>query len=183
MWKERQPALSKSRLVFIDETGSNAAMVRRYGYARRGVPALIVAPVHASHHTIVGAMTDTGLLTSMMVQGAVNGAAFLVFLEHFLVPTLRPGDIVVMDNVRTHKVKGVRELIESAGATIAYQPPYSPDLNPIELLWAHAKDYVRGLAPRSIKNLIAAFGSAFRRIKPEHCRGWFLTCGYKAQLL
>ena len=179
----RQESLSKSRLVFIDETGSNAAMARRYGYARRGAPAVIVAPVHAAHHTIVGAMTGAGMLTSMMLPGAVDGPAVLVFLEHFLVPRLQPGDIVVMDNVRTHKVAGVKELIEGAGATIAYQPPYSPDLNPIELLWAFAKDFVRGMGPRSIENLTAAFGTAFQRVKPEHCRGWFRACGYQAQQL
>ena len=128
-------------------------------------------------------MTGTGLLTSMMLPGAVDGPAFLVFLEHFLVPTLQPGDIVVMDNVRTHKVAGVKDLIEGAGATIAYQPPYSPDLNPIELLWAFAKDYVRGMGPRSIENLMNAFGTAFQRVKPEHCRGWFRACGYQAQQL
>ena len=158
-------------------------MARRYGYARRGAPAVIVAPIHGPHHTIGGAMTGTGLLTSMMLPGAVDGPAFLVFLEHFLVPTLQPGDIVVMDNVRTHKVAGVKELIEGAGATIAYQPPYSPDLNPIELLWAFAKDYVRGMGPRSIENLTNAFGTAFQRVKPEHCRGWFRACGYQAQQL
>lgn len=180
-WKTQQPSLSKSRLVFIDETGSNAAMCRRFGYARIGTPAVIQAPLHAAHHSLVGAMTSSGLLTSMLVKGAVDGAAFLVFLKECLVPHLKPGDVVVMDNVRTHKVKGVRELVEGAGATVAYQPPYSPDLNPIELLWGFVKRLVRGLGPRSVDNLIEAFRHAFSAIKPEHCAAWFRACGYDTQ--
>ena len=156
-------------------------MRRRYGYAKTGQPAIIEAPTHAAHHSVVGAMTADGFLTSMMVPGAVNGVAFLVFLEHCLVPCLRPGDIVVMDNVRTHKVKGVRELIEAAGAHVEYQPPYTPEANPIELLWAFVKRHVRGLGPRTHANLVQAFKTGFEMVKPEHCAAWVRKCGYDTQ--
>lgn len=168
-------------MVFIDETGSNAAMARRVGWSQKGERVSIERPSYASNVSLVGAMGIDGLRTSMAVTGSIDGDAFLVFVEQFQVPELRPGDIVVMDNLRVHKVAGVQELIESVGASVLYQPPYSPDLNPIELLWAWLKAGLRKAAPRTVQRVKSVMGAVLRKLPTDHCAGWFRHCGYGGQ--
>lgn len=122
-----------------------------------------------------------GFRAAMAIRGPVDGDVFIAYLEHVLCPTLKAGDIVVMDNLRVHKIEPVRALIEGAGATVMYQPPYSPDLNPIELTWAWMKGHLRGMAPRNVTALIEAMGQLQRRVTPHMCQNWIRHCGYGGQ--
>lgn len=169
------------RLIFLDETGCNAAMGRRIGWSLKGQRVSLEKPAHASNISLVGAIGLDGVRPCMTVRGGIDGDAFLAYLREILCPALRPGDIVVMDNLRVHKVNGVRELIEAAGATVRYQPPYSPDFNPIELMWAWMKGQLRGMAPRKVSRLIDAIGKVALRVEARHCAAWFRHCGYGDQ--
>ena len=133
--------------MFIDETWATTTMARRYGRARRG--ARVVAAVPHGHWkttTFLAARRHNGMTAPCVFEGAINGARFLAYVEQALVPTLRPGDVVVLDNLSAHKVAGVRAAIEAAGAELLYLPPYSPDLNPIELAFAKLKALLRSAA-------------------------------------
>ena len=139
-WTEDQPSLDPARLVFIDETGTSTNMTRLRGRARRG--ARLVGRVPHGHWkitTFVAGLRCDAVTAPFVIDRPMNGAIFRTYLERCLVPTLTTGDIVVMDNLSSHKVAGVREAIEAAGATLRYLPPYSPDFNPIELLFAKLK--------------------------------------------
>lgn len=114
----------------------------------------------------------------MVTEGATNRLVFTGFIESFLVPVLRPGDIVVMDNLSSHKAIRVAEAIEAAGAEVWYLPPYSPDLNPIELMWSKVKNHLRGIAARTKRTLISAVGKALNAVTPEDLAGWFAHDGY-----
>ena len=130
-----------NQLIFIDETGFHFHMSRRYARAVRGERATMSEPFKkSSNHTLVGALGSSGMSTSMLIEGAMDGTAFLTFIQHFLVPILSQGTIVIMDNLPAHKVKGVRERIEETGATLTYLPPYSPEFNPIEECWSKIKE-------------------------------------------
>jgi len=138
--------------VFIDETWATTTMARRYGRARRG--ARVVAAVPHGHWkttTFLAARRHNGMTAPCVFEGAINGARFLAYVEQALVPTLRPGDVVVLDNLSAHKVAGVRAAIEAAGAELLYLPPYSPDLNPIELAFAKLKALLRSAASRTVE--------------------------------
>jgi transposase len=153
--------LKPERLVFIDETWATTAMARRYGRALRG--ARVVAAVPHGHWkttTLLAALRHHGLTAPCVFDGAINGARFLAYIEQVLAPTLRPGDVVVLDNLSAHKVKGVRAAIEAAGAELLYLPPYSPDLNPIELAFAKLKALLRAAAKRTIEALWQAIAHA-----------------------
>jgi transposase len=123
----------------------------------------------------------TRVVTTMMVVGAVDADVFFEFVRAFLLPELQRGDIVVLDNVSFHKVAKVAALFEAAGIRVLYQPPYSPEFNPIELLWAKLKDRLRALAPRTIKRLEADVGTVLREITAKNCEAWFRHCGYVPQ--
>jgi transposase len=139
-WREAQGGLSIDRLVFIDETWATTNMTRRYGRARRGQRLVAAVPHgHWKTTTFIGALTADGLVAPTVIDGAVNGEIFLAYVEQVLVPTLTPGKIVVMDNLSSHKIEGVRTAIEATGAELRYLPPYSPDLNPIEQAFAKPK--------------------------------------------
>ena len=114
--------------------------------------------------------------------GAVNGEKFKAYLQELLAPKLRPGDIVVMDNLRAHKVEGVKEIIETAGATVLYLPPYSPDLNPIEQMWSKIKAFLRKLKARTVQDLYNAIPKAFAAVTSDDSRGWFKCAGYSVPL-
>jgi len=142
------------RLVFIDETGVNTKMTRTYGRSRRG--SRVVAKVRHGHWkttTFVAALRDEGLTAPTVIDGPMNGDLFLAYVQQQLVPTLKPGDVVVMDNLASHKRAGVREAIEAAGAKLVYLPPYSPDLNPIELVFSKLKWLVRSREERTMEGL------------------------------
>ena len=127
---------------------------------------------------MIGALNSEGVSTLMTTNGGTTGQVFLAFIEHFLVPTLKPGQIVVMDNLASHKVKGVRELIEAAGCKVAYLPPYSPDLNPIENCWSKMKACIRGIGARTYDKLDSAIAWAMDQVSSSDVLGWAKHCGY-----
>lgn len=171
--------MSIDRLVFIDETWAATNMTRRQGRALRGERLVAAVPYgHWKTTTFIGALRSSGLTAPVVIDGAVNGDIFLTYVGQVLVPTLRPGDIVVMDNLSSHKVAGVREAIEAAGAELRYLPPYSPDLNPIEQLFAKFKALLRKTAARSVEALWTAIGRLVERFAPEECVNYFRNSGY-----
>ena len=180
-WRAEQPALDPERLVFVDETWASTAMARRYGRAPVGERLVDGVPHgHWQTTTFVAALRQDGLTAPMVIDGAVNGDLFVAYVEQMLVPTLRPGDVVVMDNLSCHKRAQVRALIETAGCTVRYLPPYSPDLNPIELAFAKLKALLRKAAQRTVDGLWDFLGEVLEAFSPEECRNYFRHCGYPA---
>jgi transposase len=173
--------LKASRLVFIDETAVTTKMTRLYGRAPLGER--LVAKVPHGHWktlTLVAACRVDGMTAPYVVDGAMDGPAFLAYVEQVLVPTLKKRDIVFMDNVRTHKVAGVREAIRTAGAELRYLPPYSPDLNPIENVYSKLKSALRKGAARTVDALTKLVGRSLKAIAPSDCAGYFRHAGYRA---
>lgn len=132
--------------------------------------------------TVLGALTLAGITALMTIEGATSGQVFSAFVTQVLVPTLRKGDVVVMDNLGAHKVETAREAIEAAGARIIFQPPYSPDMNPIENGWSKVKNDVAKQEPRTIKDLDKAIAKAAKRVTPSDAKGWFKNCGVAYQI-
>jgi transposase len=154
-------------------------MTRRYGRAKRGQR--LVAPVPHGHWkttTVIGALRADGLTAPAAFDGAINGESFLAYVQQILVPTLKPGDIVILDNLSSHKVEGVCEAIKAAGAELRYLPPYSPDLNPIEQMFAKLKALLRKVAARSVEALWTAIGDLVDTFKPDECRNYLRHSGY-----
>lgn len=154
-------------------------MARRYGRAARGQRCR--APVPHGHWkttTFVGALTLTGIVAPMTLDGAMNGAAFQAYVEQALVPVLRPGDVVVMDNLPAHKPLAVRRVIEAAGAKLLFLPPYSPDFNPIELAFAKIKAWLKKTAARTVHALWSAICEAIDAITPTDAASFFTATGY-----
>ena len=154
-------------------------MTRRYGRAPRGQR--LVAPVPHGHwktSTFVAGLRTTGLTAPLVADGAMNGDIFRAYVEQVLAPTLVPGDIVILDNLASHKVAGVREAIEARGATLVYLPPYSPDLNPIEQAFAKLKALLRKLAARTVHALWGALGDILARFTPQECANYLANAGY-----
>jgi len=171
--------LVPDRLVFLDETWATTNMTRRYGRAPRGERLIAAVPYgHWKTSTFVAGLRVSGLTAPLVVDGAMNGEAFRVYVEQVLAPTLKPGDIVVMDNLSSHKVAGIRELIEARGASIGYLPPYSPDLNPIEQAFAKLKALLRKLAARTVAKLWHALGDLLERFTPQQCANYLASAGY-----
>ena len=171
--------MDPSRLFFIDETGASTKMARRGGRAPRGERCR--APVPHGHWkttTLVAAITLGGIQAPWVIDKAMNGLAFLTYVSKVLVPELRPGDIVIMDNLPAHKLVAIRRVIEGAGARLLYLPPYSPDLNPIEMAFSKMKAYLRKLAPRTKEALDKAIGEAVDLFSPVECRNYFRAAGY-----
>jgi len=135
---------------------------------------------HGHWHTttFLAGLRTTGLVAPLVLDGAINGAAFLAYTKQFLVPTLRPGDVVVLDNLSSHKVSGVREAIEATGATLLYLPPYSPDLNPIELAFSKLKRLLRDAAERSVDELWQTVGRLLDHFRPDECANYIRHCGF-----
>lgn len=183
-WQAAQPSLDPARLVFVDETWASTNMTRRYG--RAPVGERLVCPVPHGHWkttTLVAALRLGGLEAPLVIDGAVNGDLFVAYVEQVLVPTLRPGDVVVMDNLSSHKRVRVREAIEGAGCRLLYLPPYSPDLNPIELAFAKLKALLRKAQERTVEALWSFLGRALDLFTPEEGRNYFRHCGYGEQTL
>lgn len=178
-WRVAQPSLNPDRLVFIDETWATTNLTRRYGRAPRGQRLIAAVPHgHWKTSTFVAALRTSGLTAPLVVDGAVNGDIFRAYVEQVLIPTLKAGDIVVMDNLSSHKVAGVRDAIEACGATLRYLPPYSPDLNPIEKAFAKLKALLRKLAARTIVKLWHAIGDLLNRFTPQECLNYLASAGY-----
>jgi transposase len=179
-WRLRQAGLDPKRLVFIDETWAKTNMTRLRGRAPRG--ARLIAHVPHGHWkttTFLAALRTSGLTAPLVVDGAINGAIFRAYVEQQLVPTLRPGDMVIMDNLAAHKVIGVREAIESVGAEVLYLPPYSPDLNPIETVFSKFKHLLRSAAERTVEALWQTCGRLVDLFQEPECRNHFRHCGYR----
>jgi transposase len=179
-WREEQPGLDPAHLVFIDETGTSTNMVRTRGRARRG--ARLIGRVPHGHWkitTFVAGLRCDGVSAPFVIDRPMNSAIFLAYVTRCLVPTLKPGDIVILDNLKPHKAKGVREAIEAAGATVRYLPPYSPDLNPIELAFAKLKAFLRAARPRTFDQVCALIAAVLRLYTPTECRNFVRHCGYR----
>ena len=165
--------------MFVDETWATTAMSRRYGRARRGRRVIAAVPHgHWKTTTFVGALRHDRLSAPCVFDGPINGARFLAYVEQALAPTLRAGDVVVMDNLRAHKVKGVRTAIAAAGAQVLYLPPYSPDLNPIEQAFAKLKTLLRTTAARTVTALWQAIGQLLDAFTPTECAHYLAHAGY-----
>lgn len=171
--------MDPERLVFLDESGVTTEMTRRYGRAMggervdEGVPAGNWRTL-----TVLGAINISGWAGVMAIESPTDGDVFLAYLEHVLCPNLKPGQIVVMDNLAAHKVDGVKELIQQAGASLIYLPPYSPDFNPIEKCWAQVKQRLRTLKARSLAALHAALDDALGTLTPQNTCAYFRHSGY-----
>jgi transposase len=180
-WAERVPGLDPQKLVFLDETGANTKMTRRYGRAPRGERVVGRVPHgHWKTTTFVAALRADGLVAPMVIDGALNGDVFVAYAEQVLVPTLRPGDIVVMDNLASHKRVAAVRAIERAGCSVVYLPPYSPDLNPIELAFAKIKGRLRAAELRTIERVENFFGTVHEAFTGDECRGHIRHAGYTA---
>jgi transposase len=178
-WRHNQATLNPARLVFIDETWATTTMARRYGRALRGQRLVASVPHgHWKTSTFLAALRCDAIAAPCVIDGAINGETFRAYVEQFLAPTLNRRDIVVMDNLSSHKVAGVREAIEARGALLLYLPPYSPDLNPIEQLFAKLKALLRKAAARSVDALIDAVAAALAAFSQRECSNYFLAAGY-----
>ncbi len=168
-------------LVFLDESGVRVGMKRLYGRSAKGWRIVDYASGgHWQTHTMTAAIRIDGVATAMVTRRAINSITFLGFIKQFLCPTLWPGDLVIMDNLAVHKVKGVEEALRAVGAKPLYLPPYSPDLNPIELAWAKVKSLLRAKSPPTFKKLVGAIGRSLEVVQPTECRNYFKAAGYAA---
>lgn len=176
--------LEPSRLVFVDEAGVATNMVRTHGRAPKGRRAHGTAPAGRWRRlTVLGALAADGVAGAMSIEAATDTAVFRAYLDHVLIPELRrtkPDAVVVMDNLSAHKAAAVRERLEAAGLELLYLPRYSPDLSPIEPLWAKLKAALRRAAARTVAALEAALGAALAGVTPDDARGFFRGCGYAA---
>jgi transposase len=182
-WHAQLKDVPLDRLVVIDESAASTNMARPRG--RCPVHERLVAAVPHGHWkvlTMIAAMTVRGVLAAVTVDAATDGQIFLHFVEEALVPALKPGDVVVLDNLQAHKVKGVREAVEAAGATLLYLPPYSPDYSPIEPMWSKVKQGLRSVAARTVDALQDAVTTALQSITSSDCQGFFRHCGYTLQI-
>jgi transposase len=166
-------------LVFIDEAGAKTNMTRLRGRSPRGERVHDATPqCHWSTTTMISSVRRDGTTACMTVEGPTTGEVFRAYVEHFLVPTLRPGDIVILDNLSSHKDRAALALIEKAGAHARFLPPYSPDFNPIEKMWSKVKNSLRSAKARDPDTLLAAIGSALTQVTAQNAAGWFASCGY-----
>lgn len=178
-WSEAQPVMDLEKLVFIDETWTSTSMTRRYGRAPRGQRCIASAPHgHWKATTFVAGLRHQQLTAPMVADGPMDGEMFLAYVRQFLCPTLRPGDIVILDNLSCHKVAGVKDAIATAGAALLYLPPYSPDLNPIEKLFAKLKALLRKAAKRSVEALWKEIGELLNTLSSRECANYFASSGY-----
>jgi transposase len=174
-----QGMFDPARLVFIDETSTNTSMVRLRGRYPRGERLIGYAPHgHWKTLTFVAGLRQRAMVAPFVIEGAMNGQMFLAYVKQCLAPTLKRGDIVVMDNLPVHKVAGVEQAIEAAGATLLYLPPYSPDLNPIEPAFSKVKAHLRKAAEHTIPRLLRRIGRIVTDFSPQGCRNFFRHAGY-----
>ena len=170
-----------SRLVFVDECGTNILLRPLYAWSRRGERAPCKAPRNwGKNVTLLSSMTLSGMGASIAVEGATTRAVFEAYVEKALVPTLRPGQVVVMDNLTAHKGERVRKLIAERGCELLYLPPYSPDFNPIEQAFSKLKGLLRRAQARTREALVGAMGRALEAVTATDASGFFRHCGYRA---
>ena len=178
-WRQYQGRLDPTRLVFIDETWVKTNMTRTHGRCARGKR--LVAKVPHGHWrtlTFLAALRSDRIDAPCVIDGPINGRSFLAYVQQFLIPTLKPGDIVIMDNLGSHKGKAVRQAIRKAGAHLLFLPPYSPDLNPIEQMFSKLKALLRKADERSIDATWKRIGSLLDCFSPDECINYLLNSGY-----
>jgi len=177
-----QGMFDPARLVFIDETSTNTAMVRLRGRCPRGIRLIDHVPHgHWKTITFIAGLRRRGMIAPFVLDGPMNATAFIAYLERCLVPTLKRGDTVMMDSLPVHKVAGVRELIEAAGAMLRYLPKYSPDLNPIEQAFSKLKAHLRKATERTIPRLCRRIGALMEAFTPQECANYFRHAGYASK--
>ena len=180
-WCTHQGRLDPRRLIFIDETWVKTNLTRTHG--RCAVGQRLVAKVPHGHWkttTFIGALGIDGFRAPLVIDGALDGPMFRAYVRQVLVPELRPGDIVIMDNLPSHKVSGIRAAIEAAGCRLEYLPPYSPDFNPIEQAFSKLKRLLRSAAERTVEGLWSMIGQLLDQFRPDECCNYFRHCGYFA---
>ena len=171
--------MDMARLVFVDESGAKTNMTRLYGRAIAGQRAIDNTPCgHWCTTTMISSVRLDGSTACMVVDGATTKDIFEAYIKQILVPSLKAGDVVVLDNLAAHKSQQVRELIKSVGAELWYLPAYSPDLNPIEKMWSKIKSILRTLKARTEEALIHAIAKALEMVTASDAKGWFESCGY-----
>lgn len=179
-WRELQKELDPTKLVFLDETWAKTNMTPRYGRAPKGER--LIEPVPHGHWnttTFIAALRHDELTAPYVFDGPINGTSFLAWVEQSLVKTLRKGDVVVMDNLGSHKVAGVSAAIEAVGARVLYLPPYSPDLNPIEQVFSKLKALLKKVAARTVDVLWDAVGKLLDAFSPQECSNYLANSGYR----
>lgn len=171
--------LAAGDLVFVDETSTNTALTRRRARAPRGQRAVGQVPRnHGSNITLLAALTPTGIGPALSLTGSVTGAAFAAYVARLLAPSLRPGQVVILDNLSAHKNEQARTAIEAVGARLLFLPAYSPDFNPIELAFAKIKEHIRAAAARSAEDLLTATATAIDAVSAADARGFYKHCGF-----
>ena len=176
-----QAELDSAKLVFIDESGMSLALSYNYGWARPGETPVIERPSRGKSINVIGAIALDGVRGLRRVEQSVNGEEFVAFLREDLGPNLNPGDVVIMDGPSIHRVSGVVEALAEFDAVPLYLPPYSPELNPIEMAWAWLKKHLRKAAPRRIRFLRETIERAWATVSESLCAGWIRHCGYAVQ--
>ncbi len=178
-WKRYQGSIDPRRLVFIDETWAKTNMIRSHGWCARGKPLVAKAPHgHWRTMTFIAALRHDRIDAPFVLDGPVNGEWFTAYVRELLVPTLAPGDIVVMDNLGSHKGKLVRQAIRDAGARLFFLPPYSPDLNPIEQVFAKLKRLLRKAEERTVEATWRRIGELLDHFQPDECANYIRNAGY-----
>lgn len=180
-WKQHQRSLESNRLVFLDETWVKTNMAPAYGWSPKGTRLIGRAPHgHWKTLTFIAALRHDRIDAPCVIDGPINGSLFLAYVEQFLVPTLRTGDIVIMDNLGSHKSKAVLRAIRQAGAKLFYLPPYSPDLNPIEQVFSKLKHRLRMAQERTVEATWKRVGALLDDFSPSECANYFQHAGYAA---
>jgi transposase len=180
-WRETQPLRDVRQYVFLDECGVTTDLLRRYGRSPRGTRLHDHTPCsHWETHTVIAALRLEGLRAPAVFEGPIDSPTFLAYVEQVLVPTLRPGDVVVLDNLAVHKQPEVRTAIEQVGARVQFLPPYSPDFNPIELAFAKLKAFLRAARPRTFDQVCNLLAIALELFTPDECAAYARHCGYRA---
>jgi transposase len=178
-WRAEAAALDPTDLIFVDETSTHTALTRRRARAPRGERAVGRTPRnHGPNVTLLAALTPAGVGPALAITGAVDGAAFALYAKRLLAPSLRPGQIVVLDNLSAHKCAEARTAVEAAGARLLFLPAYSPDFNPIELAFAKVKERLRAAAERTPEGLVAATARAIDAVTATDARGFYAHCGF-----
>jgi transposase len=178
-WKASQPSLDSNKYLFLDETWASTNMTRTHGRCPQGERLVMDVPHgHWKTTTFVVALRLSGLIAPTVVDGPMTGDVFVAYIEQQLVPTLKAGDVVVMDNLSSHKRAAVRTAIESVGAELRFLPPYSPDLNPIEKAFSKLKAKLRAAEKRTIPALEKYLGEVLDCFTPEECQNYYVSCGY-----
>lgn len=178
-WRQKVKNLDLQRLVFLDESGAKTNMTRLYGRSFDGGRLVDATPHgHWCMTTMLSSIRADGTTAAMTIDGATDAEVFAVYVRQILAPTLRPGDIVVMDNLAPHKMPAITAALEAAGAEVWFLPPYSPDLNPIEKMWSKVKAMLRKAKARTEETLLQAIGNALAAVTRSDATNWFASCGY-----